>query len=56
MITQTATTVIDCSSQQEYEQAKAKLATISLPEGANVVYDPVFHRITITVTKTTDSL
>lgn len=56
MITQSVTNVIDCSSQAEYEDAKAKVATISLPPDAKVMYDPVLHRITITVTKTADKL
>ena len=56
MITQTATTVIDCSGKQEYDQAEAKIATITLPEDAVVVYDPQEKRITITVVKTADKI
>ncbi len=49
MITQSATCVIDCTTQAEYDAAKDKLASFTLPPNASVAYDPVLHRITITV-------
>lgn len=56
MITESVTNTIQCQTQAEYDQAKAKVASASLQTGTNVTYDDLLKRIVITVSRQVERL
>lgn len=52
MITQSATVDVKASTLEEWDELKAKLPKVILPEGATIFYDDLLRIATITVPST----